>query len=974
MTLAEQIAAYEAARKAMDAAWAGVLAAIKPATPDTPPPPGVPYAAAVLPSGRFLKLAAPVGRVVTGFRYPGPAAASAAFLAADTPGGAAPVLARGADGLDAPGAPSPPGYAVGSCDGKVYTWAAATTDPRGVGGKAAAWFAAGPLNYTLNCQDTAPHRVTLYSVDWDGKGTRAMSVSVLDDRTGAVLDGPRPVASFSGGVWLSWAVTGNVRFVLKPTSGNAVLSAVYFDGGGSAVRSWPVSVRVNGGPATPLPYPWTDPDGKPFVLFALPAQVKPGDVVTWSAPPGVILAGADGNAGAADAPVTNLAGRDDYLPEPAGPHAMRAGYQDSVGTYWRPGSFYSNHVKRAAADYGGFWGPMARGVDENGYAPNETVEQTVLVNQDGPGVGDIVSAPYVGFPLGRAWLRWSGPGSCRVLPLNTTTAKEVSRQTVGGVTVVGYEVSRTGGKPNAELRVGIAATAGGKAVSGLALFDASVADPFNPPLYHPKTLVQYEGARLLRNKDYFPNDVQSNVVDPDDCPTPDWVTSQRSPAKYTVAFSRVEPYATGQPWNRTGRWAVRVVFPRPHPFKAGQIVQFGLPDGKGGYTTSVAWKYADGTTAAPVQFSGQVYPVDATSVVVPYACADKPITPFDADGRTRVLIAGCPPDDLAARCAAVHPDCSPWVCMPYGASDALAYDWGVRSAKTKSTAPLLVEYTNEWWNGGPGFPQYYHLWNAAKEYAATAADASWRDPASPVNAWYYAMRSGQLFRQFEAGFVAGGGDPNRLRQVYNVQFADSGTTKALLDFAARTGERPDVLAAAPYLVIGPRDPAVPPEVCDALDVHQAADLAEVAIEHYDLSRESKWLAAHEAVVKASAFPAIAWAAYEGGYECVRTNGTQAKLDRLTVALWGHPRMRRAALGLLDWYDRRGWFGFTNLGGCDLFVREGGAVKGYPKFVGLGQPAGDGVANLPAITGNDPPDPTRLVSVIGRAVNDWSGEL
>ena len=55
-------------------------------------------------------------------------------------------------------------------------------------------------------------------------------MEALDAATGAVLD-TRTVSGFQGGTYLSWTLTGNVRFRITNAGGsNAVLGGVFFGG------------------------------------------------------------------------------------------------------------------------------------------------------------------------------------------------------------------------------------------------------------------------------------------------------------------------------------------------------------------------------------------------------------------------------------------------------------------------------------------------------------------------------------------------------------------------------------------------------------------------------------------------------------------------------------------------------------------------------------------------------------------------
>ena len=126
-----------------------------------------------------------------------------------------------------------PFYGSATTDGASWVWAASTADTRAlrkVGGSdriAATWYGSvWNINLTLN--DAIAHRVSLYCVDYDFQA-RQQRIEVLDATTSAVLD-TRLISGFSNGVYLTWAITGSVRFRVTSLAGpNAVVSGLFFD-------------------------------------------------------------------------------------------------------------------------------------------------------------------------------------------------------------------------------------------------------------------------------------------------------------------------------------------------------------------------------------------------------------------------------------------------------------------------------------------------------------------------------------------------------------------------------------------------------------------------------------------------------------------------------------------------------------------------------------------------------------------------
>jgi hypothetical protein len=85
----------------------------------------------------------------------------------------------------------------------------------------------------LNLNGTSAHQVVLYMVDFDNYFGRNQRVEMLDANMGNVLD-TRTVSTFVGGQYLVWNVTGHVvvRITNLNPSSNAVLSGIFFGGGG----------------------------------------------------------------------------------------------------------------------------------------------------------------------------------------------------------------------------------------------------------------------------------------------------------------------------------------------------------------------------------------------------------------------------------------------------------------------------------------------------------------------------------------------------------------------------------------------------------------------------------------------------------------------------------------------------------------------------------------------------------------------
>ncbi|MDQ3252778.1 MAG: hypothetical protein M3R15_02545, partial [Acidobacteriota bacterium] len=115
-----------------------------------------------------------------------------------------------------------------------WTWAASTAEARalqkaaGTDRVAATWYSDSSFTVDINITDGQTHQVALYCLDWDSQG-RTQTVEVLDAATGAVLD-TRSITAFTGGRYLVWNVSGQIRLRATRAAGpNAVLSGLFFD-------------------------------------------------------------------------------------------------------------------------------------------------------------------------------------------------------------------------------------------------------------------------------------------------------------------------------------------------------------------------------------------------------------------------------------------------------------------------------------------------------------------------------------------------------------------------------------------------------------------------------------------------------------------------------------------------------------------------------------------------------------------------
>jgi hypothetical protein len=164
---------------------------------------------------------------------PGPQA-ELTFLGTERAGGMGWAEHYGSEGYKvAYGGEKLPDYATVERWPPTYWWADPTGDPRealaepGSSKSVAATFY-GSLELHLTIHGTNPREVSFYCMDWDHLG-RMQKMEVVDVASEVVLDS-REISDFGDGIYISYRVLGDVRFVMRPTSGSAVFSGIFFGG------------------------------------------------------------------------------------------------------------------------------------------------------------------------------------------------------------------------------------------------------------------------------------------------------------------------------------------------------------------------------------------------------------------------------------------------------------------------------------------------------------------------------------------------------------------------------------------------------------------------------------------------------------------------------------------------------------------------------------------------------------------------
>lgn len=150
-----------------------------------------------------------------------------------------------------------PSYGSASIAGSLtYSWATSTADVRalqkiaGVDRAATTWYSpvSGSFDMNFTFSDSAPHRVVIYCLDWEGS-SRIQTIEVRSAATNALLDS-QVLSNFSNGVYLRWNLSGNIKLkVINTGPVNAVVGGLFFDPA-TAEPAWWAAYNVKTGAAT----------------------------------------------------------------------------------------------------------------------------------------------------------------------------------------------------------------------------------------------------------------------------------------------------------------------------------------------------------------------------------------------------------------------------------------------------------------------------------------------------------------------------------------------------------------------------------------------------------------------------------------------------------------------------------------------------------------------------------------------------
>jgi len=184
-----------------------------------------------------------------------PVVANATFVTADTTTHGNWKDAYGSEGYNVIGDPSTPHYpdnvtvTPGSHTSGVWTSSTLASNclerPSSSSSDrvAGVWYQTS-WSINLSVQDTNPHKLALYLLDYTNAGY-AETITIRDAVSNAVLD-TRTASNFANGVYYVWNVQGNVKVTLTSTAGHwAVLSGLFIgSGAGGTAPTAPINLTA----------------------------------------------------------------------------------------------------------------------------------------------------------------------------------------------------------------------------------------------------------------------------------------------------------------------------------------------------------------------------------------------------------------------------------------------------------------------------------------------------------------------------------------------------------------------------------------------------------------------------------------------------------------------------------------------------------------------------------------------------------
>lgn len=510
-------------------------------------------------------------------------------------------------------------------------------------------------------------------------------------------------------------------------------------------------------------------------------------------------------------------------------------------------------------------------------------------------------------------------------------------------------------------------------VTKLKLYDPTIADPLNPPRFHPNADLAYAGMLSLRSMQLQTS--MGAAVNYADYATATQATYGAGGRNVYYSITKIEIYPNLDGYYDASNPPILVTLasvhgsPLPLPHALYVILPGGaidLPYATGGGVVNVAFldgriQY-DPARMASNQFAIQSYGHSGTGTVNPI---------FPTGAYLQVNYRSIPWPDYFLRVATL-PDCDAYVCgtllWTQACTEQVARDY---LANMPAGRKCYLELGNEHWNStGAAFPDYKFLFNEGVK-AGLSITQLYCQLVAQRHAWFKAILDA----------VGRGGE---LIRIYGGQETAPGAAGAeILAYSLAHGAPIDAIVIADYFSYYPYGMAGLGTLMGSLTAAQLADGAE-AEQAVGLTKDV-YLKAWKTLIdnhNAAHGTNIRLGGYEGGCPWFAAGGGSTIEARQSINAKYHPQTRKTAMGhMAQLQSVYGWSFFnqytdTQPPGGDV---GNNSVYGIHLTYASRPGRGDGTDslhnNLPDIAGV-PPGPFSQLSVspIAGGLRDWNASI
>lgn len=680
--------------------------------------------------------------------------------------------------------------------------------------------------------------------------------------------------------------------------------------------------------------------GQSFTILA-------GDSVTISAPSGWVTAnsGADLSPALSGLALTNRTGVE-HISIQSSSGTFRLGYNIQKPSYFNPVSMYNNVVRHA----------------------NRFINTSSTYNSDGYPTalaGGAVEAllysysssgePWDAMPASGTWrIMWDGAsGDCTLGASGSNTTVTLTASSTGNPTNNYRDYSVTVSPLPGSLKYTVVAIP----TSNIRIYPPGVTGSSGK--WRSEFLTQLGSPAALRFLDALDTNM-SNVVNFSDFSPDTFLTYFRKQDQRSTAVVSFEAWTNDGTLYSTDRILVKCTTASPHGFVDGMIIDFSgataLACNSGAFTITPVSNYMIKALSA-TEFSFMHFRTGGGTV-------DAPVSPPSCT--CLVDIAGTLPiADVVELCNLKSADL--WINVPHAATDACVTALASYiAANLNSGLRCIAEYSNEHWNSGAGFQQFWYFFMRGQMDAAIVAATA--NVFYRGNYWY-AQRTTEVHTLFTSAWNSAGRPTSTLVRLLATQYGNVQVTRNVTYWAITVlGKTVDAVGFAPYW--GSDFVSADSTLTDQCSIDQLMEHAIAKLQHDARQDVTRYEAQVAELVPYGLDDSMY--IYETGADIFAAGATPG--SEKSRAVGRHPRMRQAWNWRLKKFETQGFkWGCVYLhGNLNLTSGGGGTLNtnwsvfiGYDQVIGLGD-GSDGLFD----NRTDYDNHGSVVSVQGYALNEW----